>query len=102
MKVECGRPGEDYAAGRDRARSAATRDRRAVPADAVTASGSGLDPHISARLRRAAGAARGQGARPRPGQGQRLIGEHTTGRALGFMGEPAVNVLELNLALDKA
>jgi K+-transporting ATPase ATPase C chain len=72
-----------------------------VPVDAVTGSGSSLDPHISianARL-----------------QAQRvavvrdldldvvfaLIDEHTDGRAFGFLGEPGVNVLELNLALDE-
>jgi K+-transporting ATPase ATPase C chain len=73
-----------------------------VPADAVTASASGLDPHISvayARLQ-AARVARERGADL--AAIERLIDEHTTGRALGFMGGPAVNVLELNLALDKA
>ncbi|PZG46556.1 potassium-transporting ATPase subunit C [Spongiactinospora gelatinilytica] len=96
--VECGKPGEDYAAGRTvPVRGNATA---VLPADAVTASGSGLDPHISlayAELQ-APRVARERGlALPRV---RELIGEHTTGRALGFMGEPAVNVLELNLALD--
>jgi K+-transporting ATPase ATPase C chain len=71
-----------------------------VPVDAVTGSGSGLDPHISvanARLQ----AARVAQARGLPtDQVQSLIGGHTDGRDLGFLGEPAVNVLELNLALD--
>jgi K+-transporting ATPase ATPase C chain len=71
-----------------------------VPVDLVTASGSGLDPHISV-----AGAqfqaARVAKARKLPlPQVQRIIEKHTEGRLFGVLGEPRVNVLQLNLALD--
>jgi K+-transporting ATPase ATPase C chain len=72
-----------------------------IPVDAVTGSGSGLDPHISvanARIQ-AARVARERGADL--ATVQRLIDTHTDGRDLGFLGEPGVNVLELNLALDR-
>lgn len=71
-----------------------------VPVDLVTASGSGLDPHLSV-----AGAsyqaARVAKARQLPlQQVQQLIEQHTEGKLFGFLGEPRVNVLRLNLALD--
>jgi len=72
-----------------------------IPVDAVTTSGSGIDPQISpanARLQSARIAAVRGLPKDRVLQ---LIDDSTEGRALGFLGEPGVNVLELNLALDK-
>ena len=72
-----------------------------VPADAVTASGSGIDPHISpeyARLQVARVAAQ-RGLTEDTVMG--LVDEHTSGRTLGFLGAPRVNVVALNLALEQ-
>ena len=74
---------------------------RPIPADAVTGSASGLDPHISPRNAelQAARVAKARGVEVQ--QVQAVIAQHTDGRTFGILGEPSVNVLELNLALDR-
>jgi K+-transporting ATPase ATPase C chain len=101
VRVECAKFGEDYSIGQIvPIRGAAPAD-PAVPPDAVTASGSGLDPHISPayadlqvnRVAKARGVS--------PEQVRQLVLANQDGRVFGFIGEARVNVLQLNIALDE-
>lgn len=100
VRVECAKFGEDYAVGQIVPIKGAAAD-PVVPADAVTASGSGLDPHISpayadlqiARVAKARGVS--------ADDIRQAVAAHTDGRTLGIFGAPRVNVVELNIALDE-
>src|SRR6201993_5662578 len=101
VRVECAQYGQDYSVGQIVPIRGAASDHPVIPADAVTASASGLDPDISpayaaiqvARVARA----RGIGA----DQVRDAVRDNQHGRTLGFVGEPVVNVLQLNLELDR-
>ncbi|MGH3562797.1 MAG: potassium-transporting ATPase subunit C, partial [Mycobacterium sp.] len=101
VRVECARLGEDYSIGQIvPIRGAAPSDPR-VPADAVTASGSGLDPDISPayaelQVTRVARARHVSADRIRD-----LVRANSNSRDLSVFGEPRVNVLRLNVALDQ-
>jgi potassium-transporting ATPase KdpC subunit len=101
VPVQCAKYGEDYTKGEVVPVRGTAPARPAVPADAVTASGSGLDPHISpayARLQ----APRVAKARGVPvARVLQAVKDNEDGRVLGFLGEPRVNVLTLNIELDK-
>jgi K+-transporting ATPase ATPase C chain len=101
VKVECATFAADYSRGKIVPIRGDAPAHPAVPADAVTASGSGLDPEISpayADLQAPRVAkARGIGT----AQVLAVINKYKVGRDLGFLGQPRVNVLEANLALDR-
>jgi potassium-transporting ATPase KdpC subunit len=78
------------------------KDGDSIPADAVTASGSGLDPHISVRNAEIQTARVAKTRNLDPKTVLELVRANTEGPDLGFLGEPGVNVLALNLALDQA
>jgi K+-transporting ATPase ATPase C chain len=101
VRVECAKYDEDYSIGQIVPIRGAASANPAVPADAVTASGSGLDPQISvayANLQVARVAkARGVSAE----QVRAVLRDNQDGRELGFIGEAGVNVLQVNLELDR-
>jgi potassium-transporting ATPase KdpC subunit len=74
---------------------------RDIPPDAVTASGSGLDPDISPANAAIQGYRVAAARHITPAQVEALVKQYTTGRTLGFLGQPVVNVLLLNMALDE-
>ena len=76
------------------------KDSDAVPADAVTASGSGLDPHISVRNAELQMVRVARACNMDIGKLRQLVQQNTDAADFGFLGEPGVNVLKLNIALD--
>jgi len=81
-------------------READAGNSRPVPADLVTASASGLDPHISPQAAEYQVARVARVRKLEEGKLRELVAAHTEGRTFGLLGEPRVNVLRLNLALD--
>ncbi|PYR52959.1 MAG: potassium-transporting ATPase subunit C [Acidobacteria bacterium] len=77
------------------------RAKEAIPSDAVTGSASGIDPHISPKNADMQVARVAKSRHISVDEVRALIARHTEGRTLGMLGEPHVNVLELNLALDQ-
>lgn len=102
VPVQCAQAGQDYSAGQIvPVRGVAPGDPR-VPADAVTASGSGLDPDISPAYAEIQIARVAAARRVAPDRIRDVVRANSSGRDLGIFGEPRVNVLRLNLALDRS
>jgi K+-transporting ATPase c subunit len=101
VRVECAKFGEDYSIGQIVPIRGAAPDSPAVPADAVTASGSGLDPDISPAYADIQVARVARARHITPAQVRDVVRENQHGRDLGVFGEPRVNVVALNLELDR-
>jgi len=102
VPVQCGKSGADYSRGKIVPIRGAAPAHPAVPADAVTASGSGLDPEISPAFATLQEALVAKTRRITIAQVEALVQRYRKGRDLGFLGEARVNVLQVNLALDRA
>jgi K+-transporting ATPase ATPase C chain len=100
VRVECAKFGDDYSTGQTVPIRGAAPANPQVPADAVTASGSGLDPAISPGYADIQIARVAKARHVSPDQIRAVVARYHSGRALGFFGEPSVNVLQLNLQLD--
>lgn len=101
VRVECAKYGEDYSLGQIVPIRGAAPATPAVPADAVTASGSGLDPNISPAYADIQITRVAKARHVSPDQIRAVLAGFRAGRSLGFFGEPTVNVLQLNLQLDR-
>jgi potassium-transporting ATPase KdpC subunit len=100
VRVECAKFGDDYSTGQTVPIRGAAAANPQVPADAVTASGSGLDPAISPAYADIQVTRVAKARHVSPDQIRAVLARYRSGRALGFFGEPCVNVLQLNLQLD--
>lgn len=100
VRVECAKYGDDYSIGQTMPVRGAAPSDPAVPADAVTAGGSGLDPNISPAYADIQVARVASARHVSPDQIRQVVADNRGGRGLGFFGEPCLNVLQLNLQLD--
>jgi potassium-transporting ATPase KdpC subunit len=101
VRVECAKFGEDYSIGQIVPIRGAAPANPAVPADAVTASGSGLDPHISVAYADIQIPRVAKARHISEDQVRKAVSDNQDGRTLGFFGQARVNVLQLNLELDQ-
>ncbi|OBF57387.1 K+-transporting ATPase subunit C [Mycobacterium sp. 852002-50816_SCH5313054-b] len=100
VRVECAKFGEDYTIGQIVPVRGTAPESPTVPADAVTASGSGLDPNISPAYADIQVTRVAKARHVSPDQIRAVLAHYRSGRDLGIFGEPTVNVLQLNAQLD--